>query len=112
VPLPPVYSELVAAAAGASAGATVLGGPDTGFRWVIVDIALEYQSTDSVALAGARLVDENGYLFFEVHQPFAISGNSYHWNGRQVLDVPNELILDAVEAGWGCRVSGYVLSLP
>jgi hypothetical protein len=111
-PLPPVYTKLLGALEGASAGASEIGTPPAGFAWIVTDIVLTYESTDSVGLAGADVVDDNGYVFMEVHQPWAVSGNDYHWSGRQVLNFGHILYLDGVEGGWCVRVTGYELALP
>lgn len=39
-------------------------------------------------------------------------GGTYHWSGRQALDHPHSIVLQAYDTGWYARATGFQLLLP
>lgn len=90
---------------------TVLA-PPAGRTWVIRDVILEqhqsygqlqnfpavvFFSPSNVRLIAPTLIE-------------ASSGLVFHWQGRQALENPNQLLITTYTNVWGIRVTGYDLS--
>jgi hypothetical protein len=111
--LPPVHTILMGELQNAPLGLNDLGTVvPVGFRWIVTDIVLSADSSDATARTGAKVEDSAQVPIFEVSQPWAVSGETYHWVGRQVLENPDSLSLVCFDAGWSVRVTGYQLTLP
>ena len=87
----------------------------TGKRVVVRDI-VAFMSTLGSSFPPDLSIYEattGGTIFF-LGQPFVQSGRSYHWGGRQALDVGQHLNADVATGpgGWVIRVFGFVLNLP
>ena len=108
----PVYTVLIADAA-TTLGSSDLGGPPSGFRWVIRDVDYVaplafYQHVDGVAL-----IRSPGTTYFAgVWHPGLVGGQAYHVEGRWVVDYPTHVQLSSGLSGWKVTVSGYQLTLP
>jgi len=108
----PVYTILIGDVT-VSGASFDFGTPPAGFRWIVRDVdyvapGALYQHVD-----GAALIRSPGNCYFAaVWHPGLIGGQSYHIEGRWVVDNPTHLQFTSGQNGWKVTVSGYVLSLP
>lgn len=110
--MPNVYSVLLATVPSSPPGAFSLGGPPPGFKWVVKDMRATFTGGLSYPLQGFLVEDSIGGVLFAVQRPFAVTSYTFGWVGTQVVEVGDELIMNAGESGWSMRVSGYKLVLP
>lgn len=108
----PLYTTLFFSANPVTAGLTKVGGPDAGHRWVVRDIDAINATVWSSACAGMFVQVSDGAYIFWLTDPDVIGGRQYHWEGRSVIDYPNELQVLAGDELWSVRISGYTLTLP
>jgi len=110
---PPVYTELLWE--GSFDGGTLdVGGPPSGFRWVIVDMNVVIQGGAGANTGSAvNIYKSTGPSLFIAQANLSQVGGVYRWSGRQVVDNPTTvkvLIIDGFEAD--ISATGYVLTLP
>lgn len=108
-----VFSKLLGSASNVSTSTVALYTVPAGFRAVVRDITIYQNATP--------LLPNNQFsfqtttptvLFWVVPVWQYVTGKTYHWEGRQVMNAGN--VLNAVITGsaFYIRVSGYELTLP
>lgn len=109
----PVYTVLLGEQVGSAGGTGLLvPTPPAGFRYVVTDIeAREYTGPSIIPLSGFELYDDAGAAVWAL-ATFAFRQVHYHWRGRQVLDVGDNLFWASGDSGWTWRATGFQLSLP
>lgn len=90
---------------------TVQGpGPPTGFLWVVRDVVVTMNGSPPGA-NGAWLLQRNdtspicGWAVDEV-----VAGHTYHWEGRQTLNVGQFLVANTSGLGSSWSVTGFELT--
>jgi hypothetical protein len=58
------------------------------------------------------LINDAVSMIWQLGQPFIQYGVHYQWEGRQVIDYGNDLVVTTLDDGWNFRVSGYQLTSP
>jgi hypothetical protein len=107
-----VYSYLLTEQHSVPTGGWDLGLPPLGFKWIVNDVVVTHPDAGAQAKGGFRIRDDGNVTVLAVYQPFALSGQTYHWSGRQVLEAGDHLTFDTLDVGWDVRISGYQLALP
>jgi hypothetical protein len=108
----PVYSVSLFSAFPVTAGVSLIGGPDSTHSWVIRDIVATNTQSWFGTAAPIILTDSSGATLFAVQAPDAFNGRVYHWEGRQVIEYPDTVSVNAGDGSWSLRISGYDLTLP
>ena len=107
------YTQLLYESSGLTLATHNLGGPASGFRWVVRDVSwFNNEFGWSQGLNGCFLTGGSGGIFAAPPLSVVKGQCEYQWEGRQVIDYPNHLTAVCNDAGWALIVSGYVLSLP
>jgi hypothetical protein len=108
----PVYTVLLGEADLILGNTVVVPSPPPGFRFVITDMEAENsQAPDVPSLGGFSAFTPSFFIVWAV-STFALRGISYHWRGRQVIDVGDELEFATDDVDWHVRVTGFQLTLP
>jgi hypothetical protein len=110
---PPVYTALLAEG-NLSDGSLSLGGPPSGYRWIIRDINVVCQQDIAAPTSGDlfQIYDSAEVIIFVVPSWLAVSQAVYRWEGRQVVDNPQTLHALSTGQLFSYRITGYVLTLP
>ena len=108
----PVYTVLLGEGIAPTGFSEIVFGPPAGFRYVVTDVdATETSSVAPAALSGFTLsTGGNGIVW--MLGTFAFRQQQYHWRGRQVIDVGDDLFCFTGDSGWHFRVTGFQLTLP
>jgi hypothetical protein len=107
-----VFSRLLAAYNPGSP-ATGVFPVDAGYVWVVRDIDCWCDDpTPPHAADGFRLSTSGGTVIWELGATQATTRRPYHWEGRQVMEDPDDLFITTSDSFWSVRVSGFKLILP
>lgn len=110
--LPPAYSVNIARYNNVpSSGAFNVGPPPSGYKWVVVDMTLMSFGNPWEALDGVVIYDDDSSVIWAVTTPISVQGRFFHWQGRQVIEATQHLVIAAAEPGWALRISGYQLQV-
>jgi hypothetical protein len=107
-----VYSKLLGEITVPSIGINTIGGPPVGTVWVVKDMTVQLPDTFIHSALGFYIQDTAGAIIFSVVLPWAMSSVCYEWKGSQLIEPGTYLELNALEASWHVRVTGYELTLP
>lgn len=110
--LPPAYTKRFYANSNMPVGTTGLGGPPTGFRWVVRSIQF-FQTADGadIHLGGGGVFDDSNVVCFWTPGGRTTGGVMYSFDGHFVLDHPNQLDAYVNEANWSLAIHGFELAV-
>jgi hypothetical protein len=107
----PLYSTEIFEAFFLGTGVTLAGEPAINELWVIRDIDLTTGGEFPLTfLTGLSVYGTGGAPFCSIQPPQALTGMSYSWRGRQIIEQGQGLLLFTEDETWAVRISGYVLS--
>lgn len=108
-----VYSTRLAELTGLGGGGTALPSPPAGHVWVVRNITAVWLGATSFALTGFGIQFDSGAPFWFLDGPVIVSGRSYDWGGRHVLNGGDGWQFTSSDPGdWALTISGYDLELP
>lgn len=107
-----VYSQLLWQAAGLSPGTYSSDVVPDGFVWVVRDLVVIIDATDSLLLQGFFIVDTAGVPRWTWPRPYVRANVDYHWSGHQVLETGDQLTMTSADDSTSWAMSGYQLTLP
>jgi hypothetical protein len=85
--------------------------PD-GYVWVVRDIRAVAPTTadDPYGLGLQVAKASTTSLIASFWPPFTYPGLEYSWEGRQVLEAGDNLLVQCSGNGWTCEITGFVLT--
>lgn len=110
-----VYTKLLGSGTNGSSTFAIIGECPVGFRWVVTDVVLWHNINQYTPQGMVRVYIDDPDSFGMIMQLTPMDNNgggSYHWTGRQALDHPHSIVLQADDENWYCRVTGFELKLP
>lgn len=108
----PVYTVLLGRQVVSAGSAILVPSPPGGFRYVITDMeAWNFTGPSVVPLRGFIVIDSSDGVIWGNSMILGGQG-TYHWRGRQVIDVGDQATAFTTDTGWGFRASGFQLTLP
>lgn len=111
--MPAVYSKFLCGLDDPTAGATVLGTPPAGHKWILKDISVFNDTPSGGGLFGFWIYDGSGHKIFAQQQPWVAASGFYEWHGSQVIEEFDSVWWFSNDfVAWSSRICGYELVLP
>ena len=107
-----VYSDLLFDGTDLAEGGVAMGGPPTGYKWVLRDVHATLPGTWPYGAQGWGIYNLGGVELVACRPPAAVQGSAFDWQGRQIVEEGDSITFIALEFGWSVAVSGYQLTLP
>ena len=107
-----VYSTLFAQQRFVGEGLTILATVPAGELWIVRDVVLYVEFDVDTAQLGVLVEDPAAGYCYLYREMTPTPGQTYHWDGRQVMTVGQSLECYHAAATSVVRVSGYRFTVP
>lgn len=109
----PVFTRLLGQHFFASPASTVFGPVPAGEVWIVRDIVASNQfNTWLNRLAGLNVQVGGGIDIWRLSGSGVVGGQTYHYDGRQVVNPGDSITVNDPDGGWSIRITGFVFDLP
>jgi hypothetical protein len=107
----PLFSALLGEVS-SSGGAFTIGPVPLGVIWVVRDMRAMFYGRPWQCVGNLDVSDNAGVTVWHLEGDEGRGDHTYTWEGRQVLDVGDQLNCFFGSFGGSLRVTGYVLTAP